>query len=401
MERFLTYVQVDTMSDRRGTAKPTTDEQWDLLRLLDQELRALGVPFTKMYDTGYLLGRIPSNQGERPIPTILLMAHVDVAEDAPGNGVKPQVHDYPGGDLIISPEVKLEEAEEPYLAWYKGEKIITSDGTTLLGADDKAGVAEIMTAIQVLMKDSAIPHGPIEILFTTDEETGGGMDQAPLEDLQATAAYTLDGGAEGSVESECYNAYGAQLVFHGKAIHPGYARGKLVNAINMANHFLSGMPRSESPEATDGRYGNFWAQRLVGGIERAELDVYIRDFDDSIAQRRVALLQNLAQGVELAFPGGRVELSIKKQYSNMAEKIAENPQIIDNLDQALRAVGLEPDYHPIRGGTDGSRLTEMGIPTPNIFAGGVNFHSRKEWVALSAMTSATMVILKLVEFWCK
>jgi tripeptide aminopeptidase len=270
-----------------------------------------------------------------------------------------------------------------------------------LGADDKAGVAEIMTAVQVLMADPSIPHGPIEVLFTTDEETGGGMDGAPLVDLQATAAYTLDGGQEGSVEHECYNAYGAQLVFHGKAIHPGYARGKLVNAISMANYFLSGMPRSESPEATDGRYGNFWAQRISGGIERTELDVFIRDFDEEIAQRRIALLKNLAQGVELAFPGGKVELEVKKQYSNMTQKIAENPRIIDNLDQALKSVGLEPQYHPIRGGTDGSRLTEMGIPTPNIFAGGVNFHSRKEWVALSAMTSATMVILKLVELWCK
>ena len=403
LERFLRYVRIFTTSDESVAEEktPSTVCQWDLLRLLADELKTMGVRDVSLDDHGYLIARVPGNLGggKKP-PVIGFMAHVDTNQDAPGENVNPRIHSpYDGGPINLEEGVTIDPAESPLLASYAGQTVITTDGTTLLGADDKAGVAEIMSALDWLLAHPGIPRGDLEIIFTPDEETGTGMNRFPVERLESKYCFTMDGGEEGEMETECYYARGAWLSFHGHVIHPGTARGKLVNAVSMASAFVSMLPRNESPEATDGRYGNYWPHRIEGGLESANLQVFFRSFDFVDIERRSAALESFAAAVEAAFPGGQVDLEIKEQYRNMKEELDKHPVLVDVLRTAVRASGIEPIEMPIRGGTDGSRLTAMGIPTPNIFAGGVNFHSRSEWVALPAMARAVTVILNLVAAW--
>ncbi|RKX89134.1 MAG: peptidase T [Spirochaetes bacterium] len=403
LERFLRYTRIYTTSDETlaEARTPSTPGQWDLLRILEAELKSFGVKDVSLDEYGYLIARLPGNLPEDArVDTVGFMAHVDTSSDAPGENVSPQVHNpYDGKIIKLKNEISIDPAESSLLASYEGEAVITSDGTTLLGADDKAGVAEIMTAVHWLIQHPEAPRGSLEIIFTPDEETGMGMNRFPVKSLKSRFCFTMDGGREGEMESECYFARAARVSFKGNVIHPGAARGKLVNAVTMAGAFISLLPRNESPEATDGRYGNYWPHKVEGTLDSAELTVFYRSFDADDIQRRSDALHSFAAGVEAAFPGGSVSVETKEQYRNMREELDKYPQVINKLREAVMASGIEPLENPIRGGTDGSRLTAMGIPTPNIFAGGVSFHSRSEWVALPAMVRSVTVILNLIGIW--
>jgi len=402
-EKFLRYARIWTTSDPEAADKrtPSTDGQWDLLNLLKQELTDLGVPEVDLNEKGYLIARLPSNL-DKAAPCIGFMAHVDTSEDAPGKDVDPQIYENWNGEAIsLRNGVVLNEETAPHMAEFKGDTIITSDGTTLLGSDDKAGVAEIMTAMEILMKNPEIPHGQLEVIFTPDEETGGGMDNFPLTSLKSEYCFTLDGGLEGELEMECYNAWRCDLDIQGSVIHPGYARGKLVNAVTMAAEFISMLPRNESPEATDDRFGNYWPHSVEGSLDKAKVSVMIRDFDAEEAKRRVAAVRSFAAAVEAAFPGGKIEVTEKELYKNMKEALDKHPVLEPSMMKAYEASDVKPILKPIRGGTDGARLTAMGIPTPNIFAGGMNFHSVREWVPVSSMGKAVRVVLGLVNSWAE
>jgi tripeptide aminopeptidase len=404
LKRLVEYTGVSTQSDRikAEEQKPSTPCQWDLLKILEKEMHTLGLERVELTDQGFLFGRLPASAGLESVPSIGFMAHVDTASDAPGMGVIPRIHEnYNGGDIVLDGGTVISPEDFPALKKYIGDTLVTSSGETLLGADDKAGVAEIMTMAEFLITNPQIKHGPLEILFTPDEETGTGMNGFPLDKLESRLCYTVDGGEEGEVEEECYYAYGAKVEFTGVAIHPGKARGKLVNAATMAAYYAMLLPRSESPEATDGRYGNYWVHHMEGAVESAELTIMVRDFDADGIERRLAALKAFGAAAEAAFPGGKCIVKTQKQYVNMREGIAKEPRLMENLMHALNEVGIKPIHMPIRGGTDGSRLTEMGIPTPNIFTGGHNFHSRSEWIPLGAMERCFKVLVKLVEKWAE
>ncbi len=400
LERFVRYARIETTSDRHGRDIPSTPAQWDLLKLLVKELENLGVADVELTKNGYLIARIPSNLGGKAHPAIGLMAHIDTASDAPGDRVNPQIHRaYDGGVIEVGEGFRLDPAEFPELARYKGGTIVTTDGKTLLGADDKAGVAEIMTAAAWIQSHPELPHGTLEIIFTPDEETGKGLDLFPAEKLSARCCYTVDGTLEGTVEAECFNAYQVHAVFTGRVIHLGYARGKLVNAVSMAGAFLNMLPQAESPEATDGRFGYYCPVEVRGTLETATVDVFLRDFDEQEMKRRINALHDLGRAVEAVFPGGKVVLTENKQYSNMFQSIQRDRLAVDLALEAIRMTGIEPRLELIRGGTDGSKLTEMGIPTPNLFSGAQNYHSRTEWAGVSTMVKATETILNLAELW--
>lgn len=396
LERFLRYVQITTMSDPHSDELPSTPGQWDLLRLLERELRELGIEDLELDDNGYLVARVPGSDSGY----IGLMAHVDTSSDTSGIDVKPRVHkNYDGNIISLQTETVLDPAEFPELAACLGKTIITSDGTTLLGADDKAGIAEIMTAVSFLLRNKRQPRCGLELIFTPDEETGKGLSAFDPKQLRSSCCYTIDGGERGTIEGECFNAALAVLRFQGKMIHLGSARGGLVNAVSMAGSFINMLPASESPEATDGRYGYFAALEMGGSAELSTVSVYLRDFEKEGMERRKAVLKHLASAVEAAYPGGKVELEIRDQYHNMRDHIASKPEIMDRLEDAIRKSGVEPERRIIRGGTDGSRLSELGIPTPNMFTGGHNYHSRYEWACLETMCEACESIIHLSELW--
>lgn len=425
LERFVRYASIGTPSDRHraDTQTPSTECQWTLIRLLEQELRHMGVPSVEVTEHGFLIARIPPAHAEgkkvaagketgspilgqmalstdTQVPVVAFIAHVDTASDVPGDPVRPVVHrNYDGKRIELSPGIELDPANQERLTHYKGDTLITSDGTTLLGADDKAGVAALVTALEYLVQHPEMEHGGVEVIFTPDEETGKGMERFPLDRVQAKVAYTLDGDGEGTVEYECFNAYRVIVQCKGVGAHLGYARGKLVNAVSMAASFVSFLPRSESPEATDGRFGYYCPLEIKGNVTEATVEIFLRDYEMEEIQRRLQTLETIARAVEGAFPGGKVTLKTEKQYLNMKDAFARDPRIIAYLDEAIRATGMEPVHTSIRGGTDGARLTELGIPTPNIFAGGSNFHSLTEWVPLSAMVRATEVVIHLIRKW--
>ena len=399
-DRFTRYVRIGTASDRHGEGIPSTPGQWDLLRLLEKELGAAGITDTTLDGRGFLIARIRASQGAEDVPAVGFMAHVDTTEDEPGEGVEPILHrNYDGGILTLPKGKPIDPAVFPELAEHAGDTIITASGDTLLGADDKAGIAEIVTAMAWLIGSDGFRHGPVEAIFTPDEETGRGMDAFPLERIGSVYCYTLDGDVEGTIEAECFSAYGAEVTFQGSVIHPGTARGMLVNSVTMAGVFTSMLPRNESPEATDGRYGFYCPIECAGGMASSRLSIIIRDFEESEVRRRLDALASMARAVEAQFPGGKVSITEKKQYANMRETIAKDPRGLEYLEEAVRRVGLEPKRKSIRGGTDGSRLSEMGIPSPNIFTGGRNYHSRFEWASLSEMVSACKTIIHLVDLW--
>lgn len=423
-QRFLRYVRIHTTSDRHGTGRPSSARQLVLLDLLAAELAGLGVDAVyRDAATGCLIARLPGRGdsgrhdsgrpgsgrpdsdagGEGEPPTIGFMAHVDTAPDFSGEGVSPQViHDYPGNDIVLGQSGHvLRPLDYPALADYAGATIITTDGTTLLGADDKAGIAEIMTAVAYLRAHPEIPHCPLEIIFTTDEEIGRGMDDFPTERSEARYCYTVDGGAEGTVEAECFTAFHATVSFTGYAIHPGQARGKMVNPVSMAADFVAMLPRNESPEATDGRFGFYCPIELRAGLADATLEILIRDFEMSEVQRRIDALQAIAAAVQAAYPGGAVEVAVEQQYLNMRDIMRRHPRVTEMLDRAIEGTGIEPVHHSIRGGTDGARFTQMGVPTPNIFSGANNMHSRYEWIALPAMVRAAETLINLAQLWAQ
>jgi len=390
--RFLEYVRFDTGSDRRVEETPSTRGQWKFAQVLRDELLDIGVDDVVITSHCYVIARLPPSAGRKG-ECIGFLAHLDTAGDVPGKDVKPQyVRNYRGGRIGLAGGLYLEEAE---LAAQKA--FIHSDGTTLLGADNKAGIAEIMAAVEYLADNPEIEHGQVEVIFTPDEETGKALPFFPLDDIKSSFCYTVDGGPMGEIEGECFNAQKADIEFTGKVIHVGAARGILANAALMASTFAALLPRSESPEATDGYYGYYCPMEISGGLETAVLEVYLRDFDSDGMKRRIAALDAFARAVEAQFPGGKVVVKTQPQYYNMKPGIDKKPDVLERLKQAMNNLGIEWRLKPIRGGTDGSRLTELGIPTPNIFTGGRNFHSRLEWVSVSEMCAACKVIIELIK----
>ena len=394
--RFLRYARVHTTSDRHNPQTPSTEGQRRLAQMLETELRELGIEDLELDEHSYLIARLPATRGCENVPAVGFLAHLDTSPDMSGENVTPVLHhDYDGGPLELGHGYRLDPEDSPALRGYIGETIITSDGSTLLGADNKAGVAEIVTAAAFLVRNPDIPHGPIELAFTPDEEIGRGMDRFPLERLQSRFCYTIDGGLEGSIEPECFNAHRVRAAITGQVVHPGYARGRLVNAATVAAEFVSALPRSESPEATDGDYGFYCPVELRAGLGSAEVDLIVRDFTGPELQRRIAYLEALAAGLEAKFPGAQVKLQIEQQYRNMRTEIDRHPEILELVERAVRAVGIEPKFSKIRGGTDGARLTEMGVPTPNVFSGAQNLHGRYEWVAVRAMGAAAKTVINV------
>ena len=399
--RFTRYARVFTTSDRHSDSVPSADRELDLTRMLEAELKDLGVEDVEFTDEGYLLASIPANSQVAAAATpIGFMAHVDTSPDSDGENVEPQLHhSYDGGVLKLAGGVVLDPTDSPELLRYRGETVITSDGTTLLGADDKAGIAEIMTAVSYMLEHPEYPHGPLEIIFTPDEEIGRGMDHLPAERLRSRYCYTIDGGDEGAVEAECFNAYLVSVKFAGHVTHPGKARGELVNANLMMGAFLSMVPRVETPEATDGRYGFYCPLESSGDMGSAHLDLIVRDFEMEEVHRRVEALRGFARAVESSFPGGTVTVEAREQYRNMRDILNDHPDAVQLARRAIEETGIEARLESIRGGTDGSRLTQMGIPTPNIFTGAQNMHGCNEWIALPAMVRAAKTIVNLATLW--
>jgi tripeptide aminopeptidase len=404
LERFLRYVGIDTTSDRHSQDSPTTPGQLELARMLAAELRELGLEDVELDGAGFFFAHLESNLSgsvSSP-PEIGFIAHLDTSDAAPGKDVKPRLHEsYDGEPIVLQDGIVLDPGEYPELLRYQGQTIITSDGTTLLGADDKAGLAEIMTAVEYLKKHPEIEHGPIGIYFTPDEEQGLSMQRFPIDKISAKYCYTFDGSEEGTIEAECFEGYKAEVRFTGKSIHTGVARGKLVNAIEMAARFLSLLPGAESPQATDGRYGFYFPLEISGSIEQTTVEVYLRDFEEQEVLRRIETLRAVARAVEAVYPGGRVDVSTEKQYANLRRFLQDAPEVLEYLEQAIRDTGVEPQHKIIRGGTDGARLSELGVPTPNVFTGGHNYHSRQEWVALPAMVRAVQTAVNLCRLWAK
>jgi tripeptide aminopeptidase len=406
-QRLVRYAKIETTSDRHIEQTPSTATQRELARLLLSELTDLGISDASMDEHCYIIARLPASAGCEKADSIGLMAHIDTASDVSGANVRPRIIErYDGNAVKLGPDASggdyiLDPSDNPDLAERSGDTIIVTDGSTLLGADDKAGVAEIMTAAAYLLSHPEIRHGPLELIFTPDEETGKGMDLFPLERLKSKACYTLDGGKAGEIEAECFTAYAVKAEFKGKVIHIGSARGKLANAVTMAASFVSMLPRSESPEATDGWYGYYCPLEISGGLESATAEVFLRDFSQAGMDARIEAVKAIAKAVEAQFPLGSVVLTVSKQYVNMREKLDESPEVLERLMEAAKRAGAEPCIKPIRGGTDGARLTEMGVPTPNVFTGGYNYHSRYEWASVGEMVLAVETVLELVQLWGK
>ena len=401
-ERLIRYAKIETMSDRHIEDIPSTPLQWDLARLLQTEMNDLGLQDITLNDHCYLSALLPATPGCEGKPAIGLMAHMDTASDVTGKNVKPRVvENYDGKPIRLSKFHVLDPAVYPDLSDHAGDTLIVTDGATLLGADDKAGISEILTAVRHLVSHPEIPHGPVEIFFTPDEETGKGMNLFPLSDVRSVACYTLDGGKAGEIEAECFTAYSAKLSFKGYVIHIGAARGKLANATAMAAAFVSMLPRSESPESTDEWYGYYCPIEIHGTLEESSVEIFLRDFTEEGMNRRIETVKALARAVEAQFPGGTATVELTKQYVNMRKKLDEKPEVLERLVRACKDSGLDPVIKPIRGGTDGARLTEMGIPTPNIFTGGYNYHSRYEWASVREMVMTTRVALRLIQLWAE
>ncbi len=400
LERFLRYVKTWTTSDLEAADKgicPSTECQREFAYTLEKELKSLGIKDVHVTDFAYVCARIPATVGFEKTPSVGFLAHMDTVQGVSGKNVQPQViKNYDGKAIELHDGVVLNPEIDKQLGISKGETIITTDGTTLLGADDKAGIAAIITAIEILLADKDIPHGQIEIIFSPDEETGHGMDNVPLEWIQSQACYTLDGSHIGEVEIECFTAYKSELTFNGKSKHTGTARPDMINAVTMASHFVTMLPQNESPEATDGYLGFYAPMKISGNLEKAEVTLYLRDFDDDSMKRRLETVDVLAKAIEKKFYGSTVNVEHTKQYQNMKQELDKNPAVIKNLFLAAENLHIKPICNPIRGGTDGSRLTAMGIPTPNIFTGGHNFHSRSEWASLNQMTQAVKMILEII-----
>ncbi len=401
--RFLKYVSFYSESIPFQEQFPSSERQWDIAKYLFEELKSIGLENVSIDDNAYVMGFIPSNI-DKEVPTIGFVSHFDTSPDYSGENVKPQiVENYDGGNILLNSELKmnLNPDEFPELKQYKGQTIITTDGTTLLGADDKAGIAEIVTAAEYLMAHPEIKHGRIAIGFTPDEEVGRGADFFPVEKFGAEWAYTMDGSEIGELEYENFNAAYAHITFKGKSVHPGYAKDQMVNANKIAREFADELPQDEVPEQTTGREGFFHLHTMKGNVSEAELQYIIRDHDMEQFKARKALIQQIVNEFKEQYGEDNVVLDMKDQYYNMIEKVQEKFISVEIAEQALKDLGIEPNIKPIRGGTDGSRLSFMGLPCPNIFAGGHNFHGPYEYVPLQSMEKATEVIVRIGELVAK
>lgn len=400
-ERFLRYVTIDTQSDPKSPSQPSTEKQKDLGRILVQDLLAIGLADAHLDEHGNVYATVPSNT-DTAVPVICFCSHMDTAPDFSGKGVKPQVvENYAGGDIQLKGDPKqiIRVAENPELNNQIGNDIITSDGTTLLGADDKAGIAEIIAAAQLLMENPDIRHGTVKLLFTTDEEIGRGVDKVDLKKLGADFAYTLDGSTAGEIEAETFSADRVDIAITGVAIHPGYATGKMENAIKIAAAIVARLPKDGGPEATSGKEGFIHPTDLSGVLEKSELSFIIRDFVDAGLTEKEEMLEGIVRDVMKDYPGSSYSFKVTEQYRNMKVVLDRHPETVDYAVEAVRRAGMEPVMSSIRGGTDGSRLSHMGLPCPNIFAGGHAFHSPLEWVSRQDMEKAVATVIELVKIW--
>ena len=403
LRRFLEYVTYDTRADEHSSTFPSTPGQLVLLRELVTELQALGLQDAAMDDYGYVMATVAATAGREQSPVIGFIAHVDTSPEMPGHNVRPIVHErYDGRDLVLpdDPAVVLRAADNPALAAQTGHTIVTASGLTLLGSDDKAGVAEIVAAVEHLVSHPEIVHGPIRIAFTPDEEIGRGANHFDVSRFGAVCGYTLDGGSRGELEFESFSADAITVSFKGFNTHPGYAKGRMVNAIRAAADFIARLPRDTmSPETTEGYEGYLHPYQMQAGVDATSVKVLVRDFITARLKDKETLVQQLALEIASRYPGSSVDFTIDESYRNMREVLEQHPRVVDSARQAIRMAGLEPIEKPIRGGTDGARLSFMGLPTPNLFAGEHNFHSRLEWVSAEDMDLAVEVIVNLCRVW--
>jgi tripeptide aminopeptidase len=399
--RFLRYVVIDTQSDPQSHTCPSTAKQKDLGNMLVKELREIGINDAHMDEHGYVYATIPANT-DKNVPVICFCAHMDTAPDCSGTGVKPIVHyNYQGQEMILPDDNTqvLRAGDHPDLKNQLGNNLITASGTTLLGADNKAGVAEIMEACYQLVHHPEIKHGKISILFTPDEEIGRGVDKVNIEKVGAFAAYTMDGESAGYIENETFSADGAKLIINGVSAHPGFAKGKMESAIKIAGQVIANLPASLSPEGTSDMQGFVHPVSINGHVEQAEIEFIIRDFDDTQLDRHAGIIRQTAEEVLQQYPNSGFDLLIKPQYRNMKQVLDQYPQIVEYGMEAIKRAGMEPQLRSIRGGTDGSRLSFMGLPCPNIFAGEHAFHGKQEWVSVQDMEKAVQTILHLCMIW--
>lgn len=401
-DRLMRYVQVDTQSDPESNASPTTEKQKNLSVMLAAELQQMGIADAHVDDYGYVYATIPSNTN-KAVPVVCFCSHVDTAPDCSGTNVKPILHsNYNGADIVLPDDNTqiITTAKYPYLKQHIGGDIITASGTTLLGADDKAGVAIIMSMASYLMQHPEIKHGTIKILFTPDEEVGKGTDKVDLQKLGASVAYTLDGGELGTLEDETFSADGVKIVVHGVIAHPGYAKGILVNALKIAAEIVDALPKQEwSPETTEKREGFVHPVAINGIAEKATIEFIVRDFVTENLQKHEERLKAIAENVMAQYPGCSMEFIVKEQYRNMKLILDQHPQIVANAVEAYKRCGLTVVKEPIRGGTDGSRLSYMGLPCPNLFTGMQAIHSKHEWIAVNDMEQSAQMLIELVKIW--
>ena len=408
LERFLRYVRVDTQSREGSETYPSTAKQLDLSRLLVEELLALGLADAALDGHGYVLATLPATATSGAggaLPVIGLIAHVDTSPEASGGGVSPRlIEGYDGGEIRFNGDAHqaLRPDENPVLAGYTGHDLVTSDGTTLLGADDKAGVAEILAAVAYLVRHPELPHGPLRVAFTPDEEIGQGTRYFDLARFGADVAYTVDGSTAGEIEDETFSASAAVITIRGHNIHPGYARGKMINSIKLAAALLGKLPQDGlSPETTEGREGYVHPMAIEGGVEESVLRFIVRSFDADALAAQEALLQRLADEVAASEPRARVTVEISRSYRNMKEYLAPHPRALTAAEEAVRRAGLRPRRAFIRGGTDGARLSEQGLPTPNLFTGAHDYHSVREWISVQDMGAATATLIHLAQVWAE
>ena len=401
-ERFLKYVAINTRSDENSETFPSTAVQWDLLNTLVEEMKLLGLEDVTIDKYGYAMGTIPATKGKENAPVIGFLAHVDTAPDMSGENVRPRIIEcYDGEDIVLNNVLTMKVAEFPELKRFIGHTLIHTDGTTLLGADDKAGVAEIMTAAEYLMAHPEIEHGKIRIGFTPDEEIGRGVDFFDVKAFGADFAYTMDGGYEGELEYENFNAASAKIAIQGRNVHPGYAKNKMINAIEVACELNNMVPAIERPQYTEGYEGFYHCIGLNGTVENATISYIIRDHDAEKFEQKKVWMWDIIGMLNKKYGQGTLTLTLKDQYYNMRKMVEPHPQVINNALAAMRDAGVEPLVRPIRGGTDGARLSFMGLPCPNIFAGGMNFHGKFEYCSLNTMRKAEQVIINLAQLWAK
>lgn len=402
VDRFLEYVKYDTQSDEESTSFPSSEKQKVLSKALAAELKKMGLEDAHMDENGYVMATLPSNS-DKNVPAIGFIAHVDTSPAVTGAGVNPVIHkNYQGGDIKLpkDPSQVILERENPDLKNMIGFDIITTDGTTLLGADNKSGVAEIVDAVNYWLTHPEVKHGPIKICFTPDEEVGRGTEKFDVKKFGAKYAYTVDGQSRGEVESETFSADAVTIKIHGKNIHPGYAKGIMVNAVRVAAEFMESLPKDRlSPETTEGREGYVHCTNINGNEELAVLKFIIRDFETPKLKEYETFLKELAEKTVKKYPAAKLEFEVTEQYRNMKEILVQHPQVTDYAELAMKNLNIEPIMHPIRGGTDGSRLSFMGLPCPNIFAGEHSFHSKVEWVSIQDMEMAVRVIIEIGKIW--